>query len=210
MKQIKNHWLPFLAVVGLITLAYLLINWTQLSTTHRLSLLITVCIIAHIHEEERYPGGFGYLFNVVANGEREAPDRYPLSLLSAMVVDYMAVFILFVPMFLGFLELGVHSGMGIRQKVKFGYGIYNPGLFTATLTAGIAVAYSTTVVSQGLMSGSDWLWAAVCGLGGVILCIPVPEHLLKSRTTTWAFEPKHFLGWYSRYTTLEEVLASSR
>jgi hypothetical protein len=48
-----------MAMVGLLTAGYLVINWPDMSNTHRMAFTATVLIILHLHEEERFPGGFG-------------------------------------------------------------------------------------------------------------------------------------------------------
>jgi hypothetical protein len=128
---------------------YLVVSWPELSITHRLSVAVTVTIVLHIIEEERFPGGFGYMFNVI-RANSDVPDRYPMNPLIAMIVDVGVVLVLFVPallvptviwlaaapMFVACLEFLLHGGIGVfLQWRRRGLSIYNPGLLTATLLA---------------------------------------------------------------------------
>lgn len=218
MRVLLGAWLPFMAIVGLVVLGYLLLNWPGMAVTHRLSFLVAIALVLHLHEEERYPGGFGYMFNVI-RGNSDVPDRYPMSPLIAMIVDVSVFFVLFVPallfpeviwlgmapMFLAGLELVSHGSIGIVQRRR-GLSVYSPGLVTAVLFASIAVMYVFVVGSGGLMSGIAWLWAVLYFAGAITACLLLPERVLKSKTTRWGFDHDHFLGFYRRYTTIEEAL----
>jgi hypothetical protein len=61
MRILLKAWLPILAAFAVAALGYLIVNWPAMTTTHRLSFIGLIMIVAHIHEEERFPGGFGYL-----------------------------------------------------------------------------------------------------------------------------------------------------
>lgn len=57
------------------------------------------------------------------------------------------------------------------------------------------------------MSGADWLWAVLYFIAALLVGLIGPEFGLRSKTTPWAFDHQHFLGYYKRYTTIEETLA---
>ncbi|HZC91698.1 MAG TPA: HXXEE domain-containing protein, partial [Mycobacterium sp.] len=214
MRILLKVWLPIMAVLAVVALGYLIVNWSAMTTTHRLSFIGLIVIVAHIHEEERFPGGFGYMFNVLIN-KSDLPDRYPMSPLIAMLVDVSAFFVLFVPavffpeliwlgaapMFLLIMEFLMHGSIGVFiQWRRRGLSIYNPGLATACVMGAVGISY-IVVVSNELMSGRDWLFAALYYVAAMIVCLGIPEYGLRSRTTRWAFGRDRYLGYYKRYTT---------
>jgi MFS family permease len=161
------------------------------------------------------------MFNVVV-WKSDVPDRYPMSPLIAMVVDVVIFFILFVPalvfpqfiwlaiapMFLAIGELIVHGvvvGIFLQWR-RDGRSIYNPGLATASVLGGIAGIFIYVVSSNGLAAWTDWVWGFLYFVSAMLVGLVLPEQGMKSKTTPWGFEHQHFLGYYSRYTTLEEVL----
>jgi hypothetical protein len=213
MRILLKVWLPIMAALALAALGYLIVNWPAMTTTHRLSFIGLTMIVAHIHEEERFPGGFGYMFNVLIN-KSDVPDRYPMSPLIAMLVDVSAIFVMFVPalffpdliwlgvapMFLLIMEFLMHGSVGIFiQWRRRRLSIYNPGLATACIMGAVVVA------SNELMSGRDWLFGALYYVAAMLVCLGIPEYGLRSRSTRWAFNHDHYLGYYKRYTTIEEV-----
>ena len=182
-----------------------------------------IVIVAHIHEEERFPGGFGYMFNVLIS-KSDVPDRYPMSPLIAVLVDVSAIFVLFVPalffpdliwlgfapMFLLVMEFVMHGSIGVFvQWRRRGLSIYNPGLATACVMGAVGISYIVVVVSNELMSGRDWLFAALYYVAAMIVCLGIPEYGLRSRSTRWAFDHDHYLGYYKRYTTIEAVFSNA-
>lgn len=223
MRIVLKVWLPIMAAAAVLALAYLVLNWSTMTTTHRISFIALILIVAHIHEEERFPGGFGYMFNVV-RANSDVPDRYPMSPLIAMLVDVGVIFALFVPalflphiiwlamapMFLLIMELMLHGGIGVfLQWRRLGISIYNPALATAFLMAALATTFIVVAVSDGLMTGRDWLFAVLYYIATMIIFLGIPEYGMRSKTTRWAFARNHFLGYYKRYTTVEEVFGSA-
>lgn len=221
MKLLFKIWLPALAAAGLGALIYLLARWPMMSVPHILSFAVAITLVAHIHEEDRFPGGFAYMFNVV-RARSDVPDRYPMSPLIAMLVDVSVFTVLFVPalflpgiiwvgmapMFLALMEFFMHTGMGIFQWRRRGYSIYNPGLATAIVFAVIAIFYITVISTTHLMNGFDWLRAAAYFVAALLVCLVLPEFGLRSRTTRWGFGHQHYLGYYRRYTTIEDVFGT--
>ncbi|WP_273735190.1 HXXEE domain-containing protein [Mycolicibacterium septicum] len=214
-------WLPGLALAGLIAVVYLLARWPAMQTTHILSFAVAITLVAHIHEEDRFPGGFAYMFNVI-RARSEVPDRYPMSPLIAMVVDVSIFVVLFLPalflpaiiwvgmapMFLALMEFLMHTGMGILQRRRHGFSIYNPGLATAIVFAIIAISYIAVTSRGNLIGGIEWLWAAGYFVATLLIFLVLPEFGLRSKTTRWGFDHRHFLGYYKRYTTVEEVFGA--
>jgi hypothetical protein len=68
MSVVLKVWLPAPAVLALVALTYLIVNWTLLSTTHRLSFILAILLVLHMAEEGHFPGRFPYMFNVLVRG----------------------------------------------------------------------------------------------------------------------------------------------
>lgn len=218
MKTLLKVWLPTMGIIAAAFTVYLIFNWTDMAITYRLSFCAAIFLILHLYEEERMPGGFGYMYNVL-KAQSDAPDRYPMSPLIAMTVDVLAFLFLFVPplffpeqywlgvppMFLMLLEVFTHSGVGLLIQRRKKMSIYTPGLITALLMGTISISYITIVISKQLMSGTDWLWSLLYFAIAMIICLIIPEKTLPSKTTPWGFEHKHFLGFYKKYSTLEDI-----
>ena len=218
MKTLLKTWLPAMGILALCALIYLIFNWSMLTLTHKLSFYALIVLVLHLFEEERFPGGFGYLFNMIRS-KSEVPDRYPMNPVIAMTVDVLVIFILFspplfypsvywlgvAPMFVAVMELLSHGGLGILQWQKKDTSIYNPGLITAIALSSIGVTYITVVSSQNLMIEKDWLWAVLYFIAAMIIGLVIPEFGMRSKTAKWGFDHEHFLGYYKKYTTLEEV-----
>ncbi|WP_216896773.1 HXXEE domain-containing protein [Nocardia alni] len=220
MRFILKAWLPLLNVGALGALAYLLVRWSDLTAAHKLSFVVTILLVLHINEEEWAPGGFAYLFNVLLH-KSAAPDRYPMSPVIAMVVDVVVWSSLFLPalffphviwlglapMFLAILESVTHGvliGIVLQWRGR-GWSPYNPGLVTAVLLAATGAVYIVVAVSDHLIGGLDWFWAVLYFIGTVFVGLVLPEQGFRSVTARWAFTPEQTLGYYRRYTTVEET-----
>jgi hypothetical protein len=216
VRILLRWWLPALGGVGVATLIALIVQWPTISTAHKLSYAVAITLVLHVYEEERFPGGFAYMFNVI-RAKSDVPDRYPMSPLIAMVVDVSVFLVLFVPalivpgvwwlamgpMFAAIMECLVHSGMGLFSWRRRGLSIYNPGLATAWVFAAIAITY--IVVTHQVASGRDWAWATLYFVSTILVFLALPELGLRSKTTRWGFDHAHYLGYYRRYTTIEEL-----
>ena len=218
MKLALKLWLPGLTIIAIGMAVYLVLSWSVISILQRLFFSLALVLVLHMHEEEKFPGGFGYVFNVV-RARSTVPDRYPMNPLIAMVVDLACFFLLFtpallfphvvwltaLPMFLACMEFVVHASLGIVQRRRLGYSIYNPGLVTAAIMGTIGVTYFYNVASEHLFTGFDWLRAVLYFVATVLIGLVLPEQGLKSRDSQWPYEREHFLGFYERYTTIAEV-----
>jgi len=219
MKLILKNWVPIMVFIGVLVILYLLIHWSEFSFIHKLSYLAVFVLTLHFIEEERIPGGFGYMFNVLVS-KSDVPDRYPMNPFIAMVVDIVIFFILFfppllfpnliwlamAPMYLCIMEIGSHNGIGFFiQYRKRNMSAYTPGTITATILGIIGITFVTIVLKEHLMTGKEWLWSFLYFVGSLLIGLILPEKGLASKTTKWSFEHKEFLGFYKKYTTLEEV-----
>lgn len=223
MKFLLKIWMPFLASIAVGALIYMIVNWTGLSLTHKLSLAAVITLALHVYEEESFPGGFGYLFNVVKSNSK-FPDRYPMNPVIAMTVDVTIMLILFLPavffpkivwlglapMFLLLMELATHGGIGIFQWRKKRLPIYTPGMVTAIISFTIAVTYLIIVISNNLANWTDWIFAVFYFIGTMVIGLVIPETKMSSETSKWAFKRNHFLGFYGKYVSLEEVFPDQK
>lgn len=81
-------------------------------------------LLVHQFEEYGLPGGFPAFFNVIMNGEKEAPDRYPQNSQLAMVVNvvlaypfYMAAIIAMIAAAVIIVALPIKLFQADRQSI---------------------------------------------------------------------------------------------
>lgn len=218
MKTILKIWLPIMGSIAVGLIIFLTFKCLDMTVTYRLSVCAAILLILHLYEEERIPGGFGYMYNVL-KAHSDVPDRYPMSPFIAMIVDVLAFLFLFVPplffsekywlgltpMFLMIMEVFTHSGVGFFIQRRKGMSIYTPGLVTALLMGAIGISYIIIVISNQLMNGTDWLCSILYFVLAMIVCLVLPEKTLPSKSTIWKFDHRHFLGFYKKYSTLEDI-----
>tara|TARA_B100000700_G_C14802186_1_gene741137 strand:+ start:608 stop:778 length:171 start_codon:yes stop_codon:yes gene_type:complete len=50
-----------------------------------------------------------------------------------------------------------------------------------------------------LINGIEWLWTILYYLGAMLVGLVLPEKGMRSKTTSWTWQPAHFYGFYKRY-----------
>ena len=171
MKLICRHWYNIGLVVATGAIVYLIVFWGQLDMLVRLQLMSFAAILIHQFEEYGFPGGEPAIMNIVLQNS-DIPDRYPLNQFSAMAINVLAAYTCYLipvflpnviwlglmPMLFGFSQLMVH-GVMTNKKMK---SIYNPGVGAVVfLHYPIGIYYIYYIVSNGLVSGADWIIAFI-------------------------------------------------
>ena len=79
MKFYRRNWY-YIGGILFVILAFVMGFWGGYRS-HIQLILIYSFMALQVHQFEEYglPGGFPALFNVIMNGETEAPDRFPQS-----------------------------------------------------------------------------------------------------------------------------------
>lgn len=209
-------WIKFGFALSIITMAVVLILWNDLSTGVKVVAAIAALIPLHVIEEWVFPGGFHYQYNTAQKSD--APNCYPMNRASDMITNLVATF-LFLALAIwatcaGTLPAGVlmgtiafcalegtlHTVFGIAMYAKFKSAgkttIYGPGSITAYfgfVPLGVIALYQ---VAGDPISGIDWAVAIGILAFIAVLCILVPENILKSRETPYAFKNA---GYFERF-----------
>lgn len=200
MRFYVYNW-PTLSAIALLALTFYMGLWghDQVDTVTLILIYAFMALLAHQCEEYILPGGAQVTLNAFYGATEEDYDRYPINAangalintvgfvfyLSAIIFPH-AIWLGLAVVFFGFVELLVH-GIPLNLKVK---NWYNPGLATSVfLFLPIGVYYIAHVIGEGLVSGSDWLWAvvALAVAGGVGLGFPIMG--LRNRDTKYPFTP---------------------
>jgi len=177
----------------------LVVFWGQLNMLVRLQLISFIAILFHQFEEYGFPGGEPAIMNIALQNS-DIPDRYPLNQFSAMLTNVLITYTVYLlpiflphviwlgltPMLLGFSQFYVH---GIMTNIKM-KSIYNPGLGAVVfLHFPVGIYYINYIVSNGLVSGRDWLISIVYMLLVAGLVIGALTYkLLPNRDTKYVFE----------------------
>ena len=99
MRFLRRHWYDLGLIPAAVTIGVLVLRWGDMDVLQRLLLLNFVAIILHQYEEYGFPGGEPGIINIVVRPS-EKPDRYPLNQNSAMLINVLATYGLYlVPVF---------------------------------------------------------------------------------------------------------------
>lgn len=181
-------WLYVIAAIAGVLIGLTAANWTAWTMQTRLVALGTALLAFHVLEEWHFPGGFHYMYNIMADSRM--PDRYPMNQLSNMWTNWIGImfgcFCLIIgvtPMLavmqllLCLGELLAHTKSGIWVRKHFAAQgkktIYNSGLFTSLFGyLPLAVALIVSFFVEKAPAIPDVLLAIVCG--GMLMAIALP------------------------------------
>ncbi|AEF16691.1 hypothetical protein Thexy_0641 [Thermoanaerobacterium xylanolyticum LX-11] len=199
MRLLCRHWYNIGAVIMVGTIAYLAVFWGQLDMLVRLQLMSFIAILFHQFEEYGFPGGEPAIINIVLQSS-DIPDRYPLNQLSAMLTNVIVTYTCYLlpvffpkviwlglmPMLFGFMQFMVH---GIMTNIKM-KSIYNPGLGAVVfLHYPIGIYYIYYIVSNGLVSGTDWILAIVYMLATAAIVVNgLTYKIMPNKNTKYVFD----------------------
>lgn len=206
-------WLYAMTMVAGVLIGLVVANWEAWDAQTKLVALSTAMLSFHVLEEWRFPGGFHYMYNVMADSEK--PDRYPMNQLSDMwtntigtIVGCLMLAIGVNPMFAlmqclqGVGELFAHTSAGIwalrRYRSQGKRTIYNPGLATSWLGYfPLCCAFVWTFFTQAAPTLVDVVGAVVAG--GVLMAVSLPlmERICKDEDTPYAYDWGN--GYFERF-----------
>lgn len=196
-------WLYVITVIGGVLIGLTAANWGVWTMQTKLVALGTALLAFHVLEEWHFPGGFHYMYNLMAGSD--LPDRYPMNQLSDMWTNWIGIvfgcFCLIIgvtPMLavmqllMCFGEIGAHTKSGFWAKKRFAAQgkktIYNPGLFTAVFGyLPLAAALIVSFFMEEAPNALDIILAFVCG--GILMAIALPgaERLCKRPDTPYGY-----------------------
>lgn len=143
MRWYRDHWFLVGGILFVIE-AYILAIWGE-EMDMLLKFMIMSVMALHVHQFEEYaiPGGFPIFNNIAFMGEKELPDRVPLSKKGAFVCNVCCMYPVYIlalifhkhiwvglcVMLFGVAQFLVH-GIMINRKAGT---VYNPGLASVIL-----------------------------------------------------------------------------
>ncbi len=188
MKTLRRHWYNIGGVIALISIVILIVLWNDFGHLQRLLFMNFIALLIHQYEEYGFPGGEPAIMNMVIQPS-DTPNRYPLNQNSAMIINVMAAYFLYLipvfrpdivwlgiaPTLFGIAQFIIH---GIVTPKKLGQ-FYNPGLGAVVLLhfpiGGLIIYY---LISNHLATPFDWI-------GGVIYMFAFTFLTLMKMTYTW-------------------------
>jgi hypothetical protein len=203
MTFLRHHWFDIGAVLGIIISVCLIACSADISPLHTLMWISLVTLFAHQFEEYRFPGTFpGMLNRVLFNSQ--SPDRYPLNMQSALVVNVvvgwgsylLAALFIDQALWLGIGTVLVSLGNTVAHVTLFnikGKTIYNPGMATSlALFVPVIYVFFDMILASGQASLLDW--ALGIGLGILLNVIGIIKVIvwMKDENTPYIF-PERFL-----------------
>lgn len=206
MKFIRNHWYDLGIIPIVITIAYLILNWSAIDVLQKLALFNFIAIFWHQFEEYRFPGGEPAITNMASQPSTDGPaDRYPLNQNNAFIINWVASFTLYLlpiifphvmwvgltPVIFGISQLILHVFITPRQ---IGNHIYSPGAVAVVfghIPVGIYWLWYT--ISNGMLGWVDVILGIVylaVFIGGFML--KIGYGLLKKPDSPYAFPKEEF------------------
>lgn len=206
-------WLFAMTLVAGVLIGLVAANWKVWDAQTKLVALSTAMLSFHVLEEWRFPGGFHYMYNVMAGSK--APDRYPMNQLSDMwtntigtIVGCLMLAIGVNPMFAlmqclqGVGELFAHTSAGFwtlkRYRPQGKRTIYNPGLATSWLGYfPLCCAFVWTFFTQAAPSLLDVVGAVALGGALMAVSLPLMECICKDENSPYAYDWGN--GYFERF-----------
>lgn len=203
-KTWLNIWLYVITLISGVVIGAIIIKWSDWSLQTKIFAFATALLPLHVLEEWKFPGGFHYMYNLMAKSEK--PDRYPMNQLSDMFTNLIGVIFgivvlcvgvhpifMVMQLFLCAAEIFGHIKGGIfsykKFKTKGKRTIYNPGLFTTVCGyLPVAVAIIVSFAIDICPIWWHWLVGIACGVALGALSLKLPEKILRSENTPYAYD----------------------
>lgn len=201
MKAFRFYSRYWAAMGGLIFvgLAFMLgIMGDQIPTLQRLTMLLFMALLFHQFEEYIFPGGFPVANNIALFGEKENTNCYPLNQLSALMVNVICAYPIYIAgifcyqhlwlvVFLSYftmLQVLVHC---IKMNISL-HSWYSPGCLSALFVMLPIGIYTLWYMAANFAMPHYYWWApAVCFPFVAMLIIMLPIQLFRSKTTSFGF-----------------------
>lgn len=211
-------WIKFGCLITTIMVGLMLWQWNNWGADLKVICLVAALIPMHVVEEWVFPGGFHYQYNVGLY-KSEKPNCYPMCRLSDMYTNLIATFLYMALTFVSMangsrvnpgmlmgtiafsaLELFMHTMMGIKMYIKFKAKgkttIYGPGSLTAYFGFGVLGIISIYCLNGVAVTGSDWAICIGILLFIGVVCILIPENIIKKKDTPYFFKSA---GYFERF-----------
>lgn len=207
-------WLYVMAAIGIYLGWQIYKNRKTWSALQTLCTMAVIVLVLHVLEEWVLPGGLHYSYNL-SHGS-DILSRYPMNRLTDMITNFGGVVLGLVVlkvwgfrtpagiaiMLFSLFEVVIHVAIGVSSMQTFGsYGmnvLYSPGLITSLfgflpVGVGLAVVLFKSAPRPAI---KQWIMAVVTMFGLCFLLINLPENLLGSTDSPYAFTDR---GYYAQY-----------
>lgn len=220
MKFLRNHWYDLGLIPLVITLVYLIINWSNIDIIQKLALINFIVILCHQFEEYRFPGGEAAITNLASQPKPEGPDdRYPLNQNNAMIINIFATYVIyllpvifpnilwlgFMPVIFGINQIIIH---GIITPKQIGNRLYSPDFCAVCfghVPVGLYWFYYT--ISNGLLGLKDVVFGFVYLFAFILIfMLKIGYGILSKPNSSYPFPPYEFErgGYAERIRTLNK------
>lgn len=164
---LKKHWFDLGGLFALSTLLFVLLFAARLSAYQTVLWLSLGSLFLHQLEEYRFPGTFPGMINT-AMFSSDRPDRYPLNMRSAMLINIglgwgtyvLAAFLAERAVWLGIATILISLGNVVAHTFLFnlkGHSWYNAGMATCWLLfLPIAFFFFRFLSREHLATPADW------------------------------------------------------
>lgn len=204
MDFLRKHWYDIGAVLAILVLGYVCLNFNVLSGYQRLMWLSLVSLFLHQLEEYRIAGTFPGMVNTVMY-KSNLPDRYPLNTNTALYVNvfigwlfyFLAAVLAEKTVWLGLATIIVSFGNTVAHTTVFnikGKTWYNAGLITCWLLFVPCTCFFFAVMYAGqLIQLRDYIIGIPLGIVLNVVGIIKLIDWMADKNTIYIFEQRNLL-----------------
>ena len=203
MKTFRFYCRHWSAVGGVIfaALAFATGIWGgQIPMTQRFMVLMYMALLLHEFEEYVFPGGFPAAINIGFFGEKQDYDKYPLNELSALLVNVVCAYPIYIvgifchkwlwyDIFIAYftmVQVFVHC-LKLNVSLK---SWYSPGCFSALFVMlPLGIYFLVQLAGNYDVPAYCWWAPAVAFPAVAVLTILLPILICRKKETSFAFAP---------------------
>ncbi|WMT73480.1 HXXEE domain-containing protein [Bradyrhizobium sp. Ash2021] len=174
MDFVTRHTLDLLTGLAMLVAVFIAVRWSTMPVLQRLAALFFIGIVAHLWEEERFPGGFTQLMTDKVGFTATNPHFGEMVLAAGVLaLTFVPLFLPRVPflvmasLLLGILEAIAHTAAIWMFKLD---KLYSPGLVTALFVLLPLSLYGISyAVRNSLMTRGKWALSFLYMFGSLLL-----------------------------------------
>ena len=193
-----RHW-PAVGGVIFVALAFATGMWGgQMPMTQRFMVLMYMALLLHEFEEYVFPGGFPASINIGFFGEKQNYDKYPLNELSALIVNVVCAYpiyivgifcheLLWYDIFIAYftmVQVLIHC-LKLNVSLK---SWYSPGCFSALFVMlPLGIYFLVRLAADYTVPAYCWWAPAVAFPVVAVLTILLPILICRKKETSFTF-----------------------
>ena len=205
MKTLRKHWYDFGAILSILVLGFISLNFKSLTDYQLLMWFSLATLFLHQLEEYRIVGTFPGMINTAIYKSKQ-PDRYPLNPNTAFYINvfvgwgvyFLAALFAEKAIWLGIAAIMISLGNTIAHTFIFnikGKTFYNAGLVTCWLFFVPCVYFFFVIVLRdNLVSTSDLIIGIPLGIILNVVGVLKMIDWMADRNTTHIFEQRNLLA----------------